>query len=227
MRLTSLMSAALIACCVTLAFAEEWVEFASRDDRFTCNFPHQPKVTETTYESEYGANLPARIYSAEDGASRYSMTVVHYNSIQTLLAEKAKTCAANPGTCSAGALREDRWKLDIAGALTYATGRLMQRDVKVTDLRWGIMDYVEGHVLQLTNNVDKSRTYASIFMHENKLYIMEGTVPAGYPVPALFQQSLGWIDENGEGIRYQAIYRNGVPAPPRVNRAGRGQGPGR
>jgi hypothetical protein len=117
--------------------------------------------------------------------------------------------------------------MDITGAITYATGRLITRDVKVTDLRWGIMDYVEGNVLQLTNNADTSRTYASIFMHENKLYIMEGTVPAGYPVPALFQQSLGWIDENGVGIRYQAIYRNGVPAPPRVIRGGRGQGAGR
>ena len=28
-------------------------------------------------------------------------------------------------------------------------------------------------------------------MHENKLYIIEGTVPAGYPEPGLFQQSLG------------------------------------
>src|SRR5437016_10652668 len=85
---------------------------------------------------------------------------------------------------------------------------------------------VEGHQLQLTNS-DKSRTFAVIFMHENKLYIIEGTVPAGYPEPALFHQSLGWLDENGVGLRYQSYYSNGFPAPPRVNRAGRGQGPGR
>ena len=66
-------------------------------------------------------------------------------------------------------------------------------------------------------------------MHENKLYIIEGTVPAGYPEPGLFQQSLGWLDENGVGLRYQFYYSNGYPAPPRVNRAGRGRGqaPGR
>jgi len=23
-------------------FAQEWIEFASREDRFTCNFPAQP-----------------------------------------------------------------------------------------------------------------------------------------------------------------------------------------
>jgi hypothetical protein len=62
-------------------------------------------------------------------------------------------------------------------------------------------------------------------MHGNKLYITEATVPAGYPEPGLFQQSLGWLDENGIGLRYQfvyineAIFINGVPAPPRVDRA--------
>jgi len=55
---------------------------------------------------------------------------------------------------------------------------------------------------------------------------MEGTVQAGYPEPALFQQSLGWLDENGIGLRYQAIYSNGFPPPPRVKR-GPDQGQGR
>ncbi len=79
-------------------------------------------------------------------------------------------------------------------------------------------DQVEGRQLQLTN-ADKSRTFAGIFMHENKLYIIEGTVPPGYPEPALFQQSLGWLDENGIGLRYQSYYSNNYPAPARVNRA--------
>ena len=93
----------------------------------------------------------------------------------------------------------------------------MQRDAKVTFLATAWMDWIEGHSLQLTN-ADKSRTFASIYMHENKLYIMEGTVPQGAPEPALFQQSLGWIDEKGDGVRYQSIYRNGFPPPPRANR---------
>ena len=90
----------------------------------------------------------------------------------------------------------------------------MQRDVKVTSLVWNHMDLVEGHQLQMTNNADKSRTFAGVYMHENKLYIIEGTVPAGYPAPALFQDSLGWLDENGIGLRYQAYYSNNYPAPP-------------
>jgi hypothetical protein len=89
---------------------------------------------------------------------------------------------------------------------------------------------VEGHLIQLTNNSDQSRTFAYVAMHENKLYILEGTVPKGYPEPGLFQQSLGWVDKDGNGIRYQSIYSNayhgmGVyPPPPRAG--GRGGGPG-
>jgi hypothetical protein len=101
----------------------------------------------------------------------------------------------------------------------------MQRDAKLTSFVWNFVDLVEGHQLQLTNNADKSAVRRD-YMHENKLYIVEGTVPAGYPEPGLFQQSLGWLDENGVGLRYQSYYSNGYP-PPRVNRAGRGQGQGR
>ena len=85
---------------------------------------------------------------------------------------------------------------------------------------------VEGHFVQLTNNADQSRTFAYIGMHEHKLYIAEGTVPKGYPEPGLFQQSMGWVDKDGNGIRYQTIYSNayhgmGVyPVPPRAGRGG-------
>ena len=103
----------------------------------------------------------------------------------------------------------------------------MQRDAKLTSFVWNFVDLVEGHQLQLTNNADKSRTFAGIYMHENKLYIIEGTVPGNYPEPGLFQQSLGWLDENGVGLRYQSYYSNGYPPPPRVVRAGRGEGQGR
>jgi len=86
----------------------------------------------------------------------------------------------------------------------------------VTQYQWNFLELVEGHQLALIN-ADKSRSYAGIYMHENKLYIVEGTVPAGYPEPGWFQQSLGFLDEKGIGLRYQEIYVNGFPAPPRLN----------
>jgi len=203
--------------------SQDWTEFASREDRFTCNFPGQPVVTQTTWTSEYGAVLPARVYSAELGSSRYSMMVADYRDIEKILTERSKSCPAGAETCGGGgATGLGYWKVDLQGALVYATWKVMQRPgVTVTHLMWNFMDLVNGHQLQLTNT-DKSRTFASIYMHENKLYVMEGTVPDGYPEPGLFQQSLGWLDEAGNGIRYQSIYLHGAPPPPVNSRGGQG-----
>src|SRR5678815_503397 len=88
---------------------------------------------------------------------------------------------------------------------------------------WNFIDLVEGHQLQLTNNADKSRTFVAIYMHDNRLYISEGTVPDGDPEPGLFQQSLGFVDSDGNGIRYRDYYDNDYPPPPRAG--GRGTGP--
>ena len=110
---------------------------------------------------------------------------------------------------------------DIYGATTYAQWQFMQRDAKITYLGWNNIDLVEGTMIYMTNNADKSRTSAGIYMHENKLYILEGTVPGGYPEPGFFQQSIRWLDENGNGIRYQTLYHNGFPKPP----TGRGGAP--
>jgi hypothetical protein len=225
MRLKILISTACVLSVSGSLFAQEWVEFASREDRFTCNFPTQPKITETTYRSQHEADLPARVYSATQGQSRYSVTVVDFNQAQRILTEKAKSCPAGAEPCLGGPGDEGHWKSDIRGAIDFASWQLMKRDAKLTLFVWGVVDQVEGHQLQLTN-ADKSRTFAGIYMHQNKLYIIEGTVPPGYPEPGLFQQSLGWLDENGVGLRYQSTYNNNYPPPPRVNRAGRGPGQG-
>jgi hypothetical protein len=75
MRLSPVAIAALVCCVAGPAVAQDWVEFASQEDRFSIVFPGQPQITETTFRSEFGAELPARIYSAEIGPSRYSVTV--------------------------------------------------------------------------------------------------------------------------------------------------------
>ncbi len=75
-------------------------------------------------------------------------------------------------------------------------------------------DLVAGLLVELTNNADQSRTFASIYMHENRLVITEATVPKGYPPPTIFQQSLGWLDENGTTkSAIQFIYYNDPDAP--------------
>ena len=65
MRVSPIVSAALVLCMSGSAFAQEYVEFKSQQDRFTVVFPAQPKVTETTFRSQFDSMLPARIYSAD------------------------------------------------------------------------------------------------------------------------------------------------------------------
>src|SRR5712692_4104142 len=212
-RLIFLVSG-LILCGSVLAFAQEWIEFAIREERLTCLFPSQPKVTETAWTSEYGAILPARIYSATQGPSRYSLTVVDYNPLEQLMVEKAKSCPPGTETCQGVAdWGLGYWKNDMRGAIVYAISKFLQRDVKVTHLMWNSQQMVQGQELQLTNNADQSRTFASVYMHENRLVVLEATVPKNYPPPNLFTQSLSWLDENGKGIRYSTIYINAPDVP--------------
>ena len=210
----------LAACVLSIpgpVFAQEWIEFASRDDRFTANFPGQPTIAETAWVSEYGAALRARVYSAASGQSRYSVTVVDYNPVERILTEKAKACPAGAETCRGIAdTGIGYWKNDVRGAIVYATSKLLQRPgVTLTHMLWNFVDMVAGQQLQLTN-ADGSRTFASVYMHVNRLIVMEGTVPAAYPEPGLFQQSLGWLDEKGLSVRYASIYYSDpdLPKPP-------------
>ena len=219
MRLRS-FAAAFIVLIAAPAAAQEWQEFESRQDRFTCNFPGVPKVTETTFMSQFGHRLPARLYSVELTRNhKFSVTVVDYSNITQLGLEKQKSCPAGSEACRGGSGAPGNStgpgysKADKAGAITYATWLFMQRDAKVTHLLWTNISLVEGHQIRLLN-ADKSLTAASVFMHEDKLYIAEGTVPEGYPEPGLFYQSLGFLDENGNGIRYADFYHNGFPKPP-------------
>ena len=228
MRLIVFVATVSILSASGPVFGQDWIEYANRDDRFTCNFPGQPTVSETTWVSEYGADLPARVYEAELGASRYSVTVADYNHTQRILTEKAENCPPGAERCSGGGLTgEGYWRHDIRGALLYVTWKYLQEDATPTHLGYNSVDRVEGYQLHLTDNEDQSRTFVSMYIHENKLYILEGTVPRGYPEPALFQQSLGWLDENGISLRYQSTYSNGFPVPPQVERGPIEAGQGR
>ena len=222
MRLSA-VSAALVLAIGGSAFAQEYVEFTSKDDRFGATFPVQPKVEQTMWKSQFGSMVPARIYTADSGNSHFKVTVVDYNNIEAIATERSKSCPPGAETCRGGGSSTGLgyWKADLAGAEKFATWQFMQRDAKVTYMAWNNIDLVEGTMIYMTN-ADKSRTSAGIYMHENKLYILEGTVPAGYPEPGFFQQSVRWLDENGNGVRYQTLYHNGFPKPP----TGRGGAPG-
>ena len=218
MRLNVITAAVVVLLTSGSAFAQEWIEYTSLQDRFTANFPGNPKVTDSTFESQFGHRLKSRIYRVDVAPDNfYIITVVDYSNIDQLGLEKQKACPQGAEACRGGngnpgnSTGPGYSKADRAGALTYASWQFFQRDAKVTYLGWTNISLVVGHQIRLTNNRDKSQTAASVFMHEDKLYIAEGTVPANYPEPGLFYQGLGWLDEKGQNIRYQQFYYNGVP----------------
>jgi hypothetical protein len=239
MRVARWIAACLVLALTTPASAQEWENFAFIEDAFEVNFPGRPQVENTTWVSQYRYTLPARIYRASRGAERYSATVVDYRGVEKQGAERAKQCPPGAETCigtqdgrQGAIIGLGYWKMDIRGALAYATLKLLQRhpNSKVTDYNLQFQQVVEGYFVQLTNP-DESRTFAYITMHENRLYIFEGTTPKGYPEPGLFQGSVGFLDANGNSIRYLDYYSNAIHGlrqqePPPVRGGGAPQAPG-
>jgi len=226
MRIRSFVVGALALLAVaSTAFAQDYVQYVSQPDKFTILFPQQPKVTETTFKSQYGYDLPARVYESDaTGAAKghYKLTVVDYSGIRAMGEERAKHCPVGAEPCignpaPSGSTGAGYWKADTWGAMIYATSLYMMKKPDLKFMGWATMDAVEGYLLNLVN-ADKSQTAAAIYMHENKLYIIDGTVPAGMPPPDWFNQNIGWLDENGLQVRYQSIYHNGYPKPEATHR---------
>ena len=193
------------------------MEYRNTTDRFTIVFPGQPTVQEITWPSEYGAVFPGRVYTVQQGRNRYSVTVIDYTQ-----SEKVHSTISKPES-----FQDPRyWQIDIQASIQYAATKFRQRPgAKVTYDAWHYIDLVEGHQLQLTN-ADQTRSFISIYLHENRLYIVEAMVPAGAPAQGLFQQNLSFLDEKGGRIRYNEIYSNRLPPLPARGggRGGRGAG---
>lgn len=221
------MTARRIAVTVVLALMamsraslaqQEWREFVSKEDFFGCNFPGEPVVVTVTWTTEYGAELPARVYTVTQGPRTYSVTAVDYNPVQQMLTDKAKSCPPRVERCLgatsfAGA---GYWKTDVRGAMIYAAFKYMQRDIKLTHYMWSFLggQAVEANELQFTNNKDQSRTFVSIYMHHNRLYIMEETSPANYPPPGIFVQSMSLREQDGSLAYHERVYFNGPEVDP-------------
>jgi hypothetical protein len=206
MRLIGIVPVAFVLFAATPAVAQEWIEYQSQQDSFAVVFPTQPEVREIAYRSEYDMDLPARVYTSVDGKSRYTVTVVDYRNVRELHAARLKGCTVYPDSCA------NPFTNELRGAMDFALFNYIKRNVTFTHYAYYNADLIEGRRLQLLNP-DKSRTFAAIHMHQNRLYIFEGTVPAGSPPPGLFQQSITWIDKDGNRIRYRSLYSNNFPTP--------------
>ena len=127
MRLPQLTIAAAALLISTHATAQEWSDYTSRQDRFSVNFPAAPAIREFTYVSWRDAKLPARVYTVERGAERYSVTVVDYTDAERVHAERAKSCPPGAHSLCTGndpvAQGVGGWKYDVLGAVDHARPR--------------------------------------------------------------------------------------------------------
>ncbi len=171
------------------AAAQGWFEFVDSEEFFGINLPHEPAVENTTYHSEFGSAYPGKVYTASDGQVDYKVTVVDY----TLSSEL-------PGS---------RGVWDFAGSVAYAAWQIRKRGGEFTHDGWTEADRIPGHQLQITNE-DQSRTYAQIHSFAKRLYIFEAHAAPGATPPIQYQQSVIFLDEEGEVVRYDTDFRTRI-----------------
>jgi len=211
MRNTSLLFLVTLSMSFSgSSFAQSWIEYSDAGEYFGVNFPTEPEIEEFTFDSDFNAVYPGRRYTVEVGASRYSVSVVDFTDAQQILLDMEKTSAASGPT---------NWIYDQRASVARAAREIRQRGGEITWDAWSHLDRVEGHMLQVTNT-DGTRTFAGIYLNSNRarLYISEATVPAGSPPPIQFQQSLHFLDDEGQRIRY-LLSTNGCvldPADPQI-----------
>lgn len=180
------------------ACAQRWGEFTSDMDRFAIEFPPGgPEIRDIAYESEYGAIFPARVYTSEDDRGRYTVTVVDYTDARAIHAERANTTEADDGSLY--------WAVDVIGSIAFAAWNIRRRGGEITYDAFHYIQRVAGHQLQITN-ADRSRTFAGIYLHQMRLYIVEATVAPGSAPPIMFQQSLALFDDEGSTFNYETIH---------------------
>jgi hypothetical protein len=178
--------------------AQSWRVYVNQRDQFSVNLPGEPEIENVTYESEFGAHFPARVYSVRNSSGLFAVTVVDFRDAQQIHIEKL----ANESEDEQQRGR-NRWINDQRAAVTRAAREIRQRGGTVTYDAWAHIDHVEGHQLQISNS-DGTRTFAGIYFHAKAriLYVLDATVSQTAPPPGQFQQSLTFLDDDGSRIRY-------------------------
>ena len=192
-RISSAAVAAALYVFAGTSAAQDWIEYINREDRFMINFPGEPEVSDTTHISAFEVEYPGKIFSVESARGDYSVTVIDYT--EHVRRHRERTDGTEANSSNAVPI------MDVRASVAHAANIFRTRGGEVTYDGWVDIEKVDGHQLQITNP-DQSRSFVAIFQHDARLYILEATVPRGYPPPVLFQSSLGFLDDQGRRVRY-------------------------
>ena len=178
MRFVRFIPAVLVLIFSGSSLALEWSEYVNMEERFAVNFPAAPAMEEGSFRSQSGAVLPTRIFTAVNGSSTYSVTVVDYSGVDSA---------------------------EYDGAMDHAV-EMIRRRGEITSENDAHYEGMPTRMIQMTNP-DSTRSFLAVTLpptvsHLERLYIIEGRAPASAPPPGLFQQSLSFRDEDGVRLRY-------------------------
>jgi YD repeat-containing protein len=203
MRLTNYVWLPLALILAGSVHAQGWIKYVNENDQFVVNFPGEPKLVETDYTTESDVTIPSRIYSVENGDSRYAITVVDYTVADQAHVLRCRRLNAELDLVSPNQCGGTGHMSDIRGSIAFEAWNIRRRKSgEITYDAYGHVDGVPGHQIQILHP-DESRSFIGLYMHLNRLYVLEGTVPGDDPPPGLFQQSLGMLDELGRRVRYE------------------------
>ena len=196
MRIAGATSLALALVLPGVAFAQEWAEYTNRADRFSINFPGEPRIEEIEYQPLEGPTVPARIYSANRGEARFTLTLVDF----TRNYEYSDWAFALSGANA------------VQGSIAFEAAKLRQRG-EVTYDAYDRLDLIPGILLQVTEP-DGRRIFAGIYLYDRRLYVMEASVPRGAAPPGIFRTSLRVLDSEGQSIRFNQNGQRTSGGPP-------------
>ncbi len=194
MTLLRLIILASILWFCESAVAQRWMPYASATDGFRIMAPGEFAIEEIDFETEYGIVVPARIFSHENDTGQYSVTVVDYRDSQRLHDERLREI---------GALYQPIYgQVDVRGSIAYAAKKIRDRASTIEYDAYHYISRIDGHQLQ-TTNPDQTRTFAAIYLYESRLYVIDATASPDIAPPGMFQQTLEFIDEDGEIITFR------------------------
>jgi hypothetical protein len=176
MRFVSLIPGIVALFVSGAAFAQDWGEYANREDLFSINLPDDPMTASMPYKTVKGTDLTAHVYTAKAPADSllagtYSVTVVDYSNAKTEISDAIEQARQ-------ALLKKGAAKYDDIGNIDMHRARLM------------------------TVESPTARYLASILVAANNhLYITQAETPLASAVPAQFQASIQVLDANGVRIR--------------------------
>ena len=184
MRSVKLISLFLLLLSSQSSLAQAWIEYVDEAERFIVNFPGEPVVEEIGYLTQSGATMPGRVYTVENPPSRYVVTVVNYTEAERNLEEH---CAQRT---DGEACDGNEAGTDVRGAVPFAAWNIRRQGGELIYDAYHEIDGIQGLQLQVIE-ADNSQSFAGIYMHARRLYILEGRRSGGFPSTAALSAIVG------------------------------------